>query len=216
MDHTPLFVFPRWSNKAVIWLILCLLILPFYAAALITYALDPVTLNSNYQPKQPIAYSHAQHVSQLGIDCRYCHSTVEKAAFAAVPTTDSCLNCHKTIRPNSDKLRLLHTPDKPILWQRVHMLPDYVYFNHSSHINALVSCLECHGNINRMETVYQAEPLNMAWCLQCHPSPEDKLRPQDRITDLEWKPPTPRAEFGKKLKQQYYINPNTDCVTCHR
>lgn len=237
MDAKPLFVFPRWSNKAVMGLVVCLLILPFYAAAFIGYALDPVTLNSNYQPKQPIAYSHAQHVGELGMDCRYCHNTVEHAGFAAVPPTETCMNCHKAIRPNSDKLQALRdsygTGDpalagKPIPWNRVHMLPDYVYFNHAAHVNASVSCVECHGNINRMDNVFQTQPLNMAWCLQCHREPESKLRPLDQVTNLEWQPdvisgtyadmtiPQARAELGKKLKEQYHVNPNTDCVTCHR
>ena len=227
MDHTPLFVFPKWSNPVVVGLIVCLLILPFYAAAFIGYALDPVTLNANYQPRQPIAYSHALHVGQLGIDCRYCHNTVEKAGFAAVPPTESCMNCHKAIRPNSDKLQALRNsygtgggdPARvggPILWERVHMLPDYVSFNHAAHVNAAVSCVECHSKVNRMEVVYQAEPLNMAWCLQCHRAPESKLRPRDQVTDLEWKPETARVELGKKLKKLYHVNPVTDCVTCHR
>jgi len=223
-----LFVFPRWTNKAVLGLILALTILPLYALALIAYALDPVTLNSNYQPKQPIPFQHALHVGQLGIDCRYCHNTVEKAAFSAVPPTETCLNCHKNVRPNSVNLKALRdsfgTGDpakagKPIPWQRVHMLPDYVYFNHAAHISAAVSCFECHGNINRMEETYQAQPLNMAWCLQCHRNPEPKLRPLDKLTDLEWPPPTSpkaRTELGKKLKTQYHVNPTTDCVTCHR
>jgi len=223
MDTTskPLFLFPRWTNKAVLGLILCLAFLPFYAVVFIGYALDPVTLNSNYQPNQPIAYSHAQHVGQLGIDCRYCHNTVEKAAFAAVPPTETCLNCHHAIRPNSVKLQAFRDSagtGKPVMWNHIHMLPDYVYFNHSAHINASISCIECHGSVNRMETVFQSQPLNMAWCLQCHRDPTSKLRPRDQITDLEWKPSSSqsRVELGKKLKEKYHVSPTTDCVTCHR
>jgi len=233
MELKPLFVFPRWSNNIVLGLIVFLLVFPLYAGALITYALDPVTLNSNYQPEQPIPYSHALHAGQLGIDCRYCHNTVEKADFAAVPPTETCMNCHKAIRPNSDKLKALRdsygTGDpakkgKPIQWVRVHDLPDFVYFNHAAHVNAAVSCVECHGQIDRMDVVYQKEALNMAWCLQCHRSPEAQLRPRDKVFDLEWKPDVPegkslsevRYELGRKLKEQYHINPNVDCVTCHR
>jgi menaquinone reductase, multiheme cytochrome c subunit len=238
MDLKPLFVFPRWSNKAVLGLIVFLMGFPLFAGALVTYGLDPVTLNSNYQPVQPIPYSHALHVGQLGLDCRYCHNTVEKADFAAVPPTETCMNCHISIRSNSPLLKPLRESygkkliagddpakaGKPVPWVRVHDLPDYVFFNHSAHVNAAISCVECHGNIDRMETVYQKEPLNMAWCVQCHRAPEAHIRPRDKVFDLEWKPDVPqgktlsqvRFELGKQLKDQYHINPSTDCVTCHR
>ena len=242
MDLKPLFVFPRWSNQAVLGLIVFLLVFPLYAGALITYGLDPVTLNSGYQPKQPIPYSHKLHVGELGLDCRYCHTTVEKADFAAVPPTEVCMNCHISIRPNSDKLKALRESygqkliqgddptkaGKPIPWVRVHDLPNYVYFNHAAHVNASISCVECHGNVDRMEAVYQKEALNMAWCLQCHRSPDSYIRPRDKVTDLEWQPNVEsgpfqgmtinqaKLELGKQLKDKYHVNPSTDCVTCHR
>lgn len=227
MELKPLFVFPRWSNKLTLGLLIFLSTLPVYLGALVTYGLDPVTLNSNYMPTQPIPYSHALHVGQLGIDCRYCHNTVEKAGFAALPPTETCMNCHKAIRPNSEKLAALresYKTGKPIPWVKIHDLPDYVYFNHAAHVNAAVSCVECHGNVNHMEQVYQVAALNMAWCLQCHRDPEDKIRPRDQVTNLDWKPEVAAGQsleqakraIGKQLVAQYHINPSVDCVTCHR
>jgi hypothetical protein len=231
MDLKPLFVFPRWSNKAVFTILIVLALFPLYAGAVIGYALDPVTLNNNYMPDQPVPYSHALHVGELGMDCRYCHNTVEKAAFAAIPPTETCMNCHKAILPNSEKLKPVresYATGKPIQWKKVHPMPDYVFFNHAAHVNAAISCVECHGNVNHMETVYQAAPMNMGWCVQCHRSPEQHIRPKDKVTDLDWAPDVTQGEFkgmtikqakvalGKKLKAEYHINPNTDCITCHR
>jgi len=227
MDLKPLFVFPKWSNKVVLGLLLILATTPLYAGALIAYAFDPVTLNVGYQPVQPVPYSHALHAGQLGIDCRYCHNTVEKAGFAAIPPTETCMNCHKSIKPDSELLKPVRdswATGKPIPWLKIHDLPDYVYFNHAAHVNAAVSCVECHGNINHMEQVSQVQPLNMAWCLQCHRDPTSHIRPKDQVTNLDWVPTLKegqsiaeaKEELGKQLKEQYHINPSTDCVTCHR
>ena len=227
MELKPLFAFPKWSNKLTLGLLLFMLTLPIYLGGLVVYGLDPVTLNSGYMPTQPIPYSHALHVGQLGIDCRYCHNTVENAGFAAIPPTETCMNCHKAIRANSPQLAPLfesYKSGKPIAWIKIHDLPDYVYFNHAAHVNAAISCVECHGNINHMEQVYQVQALNMAWCLQCHRDPVDKIRPRDQVTNLDWKPPVAEGQtleqakraLGEKLKEQYHINPSVDCITCHR
>jgi hypothetical protein len=227
MDLKPLFVFPRWSNKVVLGFLIFSTIFPVIAVAFVGYALDPVTLASNYMPNQPVPYSHALHVGQLGIDCRYCHNTVEKADFAALPPTETCMNCHKSILPDSEKLKPVrdsYFTGKPVPWVRVHELPDYVYFNHSAHVSAAISCVECHGNINHMEQVYQFAPLNMGWCVQCHRDPDSHIRPKDEVTNLDWKPPVApgqtlaeaKLELGRKLRAQYHINPSTDCITCHR
>ncbi|HVS73035.1 MAG TPA: cytochrome c3 family protein [Phycisphaerae bacterium] len=231
MDFKPLFVFPRWSNKLTFGILVFLSVFPIYAATLIAYALNPTTLNDGYQPVQPVPYSHALHAGELGIDCRYCHNTVEKAGFAAIPPTETCMNCHKSIRTDSEALKPIRDSYKsglPVKWVKIHDLPDYVYFNHSAHVNAGVSCVECHGNINHMEVVYQAKPLNMAWCLQCHRDPTAHIRPKDQVTNLDWLPPgvtrdsspseitAAKRALGKKLIEQYHINPSVDCVTCHR
>jgi hypothetical protein len=273
MDLKPLFVFPRWSNTVTLSVLLVLAIFPLYAGALLGYALDPVTLNVGYAPTQPVPYSHALHVGQLGIDCRYCHNTVEKADFAAIPPTETCMNCHKAIRPNSDLLKPIresYLTGNPVPWRQVTTVPDYVYFNHAAHVNASVSCIECHGPINTMDVVYQAKPMNMAWCLQCHRDPAAHIRPKDQVTHLFWQPSADdpstvaafaeapdlaarasklgvsapatqgatgntalaqayvkkltdtqsidsvKSELGNLLKDKYHINPNTDCITCHR
>jgi len=230
MDAKPLFVFPKWSNKVILGVLLFLAIFPLYAGALIPYALDPVALHVGYMPTQPVPYSHAVHVGQLGIDCRYCHNTVENAGFAAIPPTETCMNCHTNIHPASPKLapvRESWRTGKPIEWVKVHDLPDYVYFNHAAHVNAGVSCVSCHGQVNHMEVVYQAKPLNMAWCLECHRSPEVHLRPRDKVTQLDWKPEgaenldgkaleQAKIKLGEKLRKDYHVNPNVDCVSCHR
>src|SRR3954449_4549811 len=169
------FVFPRWANKTVQLAGVVLGIAPVYLICLIWYGASPKTTDVGYEPKQPVPYSHALHAGELGIDCRYCHNTVEKAAFAAIPPTETCMNCHKAILPNSEKLRPVresYATGNPVPWKQVHRLPDYVYFNHSAHVNAAISCVECHGNVNHMVQVYQFAPLNMGWCVQCHRSPD--------------------------------------------
>jgi menaquinone reductase, multiheme cytochrome c subunit len=207
MEQKPLFVFPRWSNTATLVVLLILAVLPLYAAVLIGYGLDPVTLDDNYQPVQPVAYSHALHVGgrpgekePLGLDCRYCHNTVEQADFAALPPTETCMNCHRAIWPKSEKLTMVRDSfgsgtgtsgvkaGDPIRWRMVTTVPDYVYFNHAAHVNSGVSCVECHGNVNHMDVVYQAKPMNMAWCVQCHRDPTDRIRPRDMVTKLDWQP----------------------------
>ncbi len=227
MDLKPLFMFPKWSNKVTLGVLIVLHVLPLYLGALVAYGFDPVTLNVGYQPTQPVPYSHALHAGELGIDCRYCHNTVEKAGFAAIPPTETCMNCHKGIRATSDKLKVVresYLSGQPIPWVKVNDLPDYVYFNHAAHVNAAVSCVECHGNVNHMEVVSQEKPLNMAWCVQCHRSPESRIRPRDQVTNLDWKPAVKedqsveqaKYELGKALKDKYHVNPSVDCVTCHR
>ncbi len=164
-------------------------------------------------------YSHALHAGELGIDCRYCHNTVERAAYAAVPPTATCMNCHATIATDSDKLVLIRqsaASGAPIHWQKVHDLPDYVYFNHSAHVARGVGCVSCHGRVDKMERVYQAEKLSMGWCLDCHRDPEQHLRPQQYITDMTWVPAEDQAVLGARLRKENDINPSTDCSTCHR
>ncbi|HVT81354.1 MAG TPA: cytochrome c3 family protein [Phycisphaerae bacterium] len=273
MDLKPLFVFPRWSNTVTLCVLLFLAVFPLYGAALVGYAFDPVTLNQNYQPVQPVPYSHKLHVGTLGIDCRYCHNTVENAGFAAIPPTETCMNCHRSILPKSEALKPIRdsfATGKPVEWRQVTTIPDYVYFNHAAHVNSGVSCVECHGPINTMEIVYQAKPMNMGWCLQCHRDPTSAIRPRGEVTHLDWQPGSEDAatlltfahapdlktrasaagikvddngtarpaeqialdlakqiemnggvkalkrEVGSILKDQYHVNPNTDCITCHR
>jgi hypothetical protein len=166
-----------------------------------------------------VPYSHALHAGELGIDCRYCHNTVEQAAHAAIPPTQTCMNCHTNIYPESPLLlpvRESYATGLPMRWVRVHDLPDYVYFNHSAHVNRGVGCAECHGRVDKMEVVYQAEPLSMGWCLDCHRNPETRLRPADKITDMAWVRDKDPRVVGGRWRPRHPVNPPEDCSTCHR
>jgi menaquinone reductase, multiheme cytochrome c subunit len=219
MESKPSLMFPKWSNKVAVGSLIFLATGPVYLGLLLAYGANPWALNVGYQPIQPVPYSHALHVGKLGLDCRYCHNTVEKAGFAALPTSEICMNCHTGILPASPKLAPIRESYKngtPVPWVKVHDIADYVYFNHSIHVNAGVGCVECHGRIDQMETVQTVKPLNMGWCLECHRNPEPSLRPKDQVTNMQWTPPAGVADLGKKLREKYHLNPNTDCVTCHR
>jgi hypothetical protein len=212
-------IFPPWTDKAVKVVGGFLGIGAVYYLVLAVYAFSPTTMNVGYQPDQPVPYSHALHAGELGIDCRYCHTTVERAEHANVPPTDTCMNCHAMIRTQSDKLvkiRESHATGEPVHWVRIHDLPDYVYFDHSAHVSKGVGCVTCHGRVDKMEKVWQAKPLNMAWCLDCHRNPEKYLRPLDKITSMDWVPEEDQTVLGARLKKLYDVNPSTDCSTCHR
>jgi menaquinone reductase, multiheme cytochrome c subunit len=215
-----LFVFPRWANKTRQIFGIALSGMPIYLTAFVTYGFSPKTTDVGYQPKQPVPYSHALHAGELGMDCRYCHTTVDQASHAAVPPTQTCMNCHKLVHPESPKLlpvRESAATSEPVEWVKVHDLPDYVYFNHSAHVTRGVGCVSCHGRVDQMEEVYQHQPLSMGWCLDCHRAPEKNLRPPAEVTNMNWKAPGGDAvAFGKTLREQNHINPPTDCSTCHR
>lgn len=214
-------LFPLWVDRAKPLLAVGAVIAPLYILGMLYYATPVVTSSKNYSPEQPVPFSHAVHAGQLGMDCRYCHTTVEDAAFAAVPPTATCMNCHAKIAPDSNKLLAVkesYATGESIPWQKIHDLPDFVYFNHSAHVTRGVSCVSCHGRIDQMEQVYQAKSLTMAWCLECHRNPDPHLRPPELVTDLAWEP-TDEAKHKatvERLKAEYNINPSTDCSTCHR
>jgi hypothetical protein len=213
------FVFPKWVNTFRVLLAAVLLGGPLYAVVLAYYGGSPRTLNVGYMPKQPVPYDHSVHVGQLGLDCRYCHNTVEDGATAAIPPTDVCMNCHARIgvdRPNIIPVKESHATGMPIEWLRVHDLPDYVYFNHSAHVTRGIGCVSCHGRVDKMEEVFQAETLTMSWCLDCHRNPEPHLRPMEFVTKMDWVPPEEPIELGRRLRKKLNINPSTDCSTCHR
>jgi len=217
------FVFPKWVNHLRPLLGFCLVAVPAYVVVVFAWGAAPRTTDVGYAPRQPVAYSHALHAGLLGLDCRYCHTNVETAAHALIPPTQVCLNCHTTIRADSPKLaplRQVYAEDgaragMPIEWVRVHDLPDYVYFDHSAHVRRGVGCVSCHGRVDNMEVVYQAEPLSMGWCLDCHRNPYRHLRPLDKVTDMTWAPVDALAE-GRRLAELYDIRPPTDCSACHR
>ncbi|MBM4361234.1 MAG: cytochrome c3 family protein [Deltaproteobacteria bacterium] len=215
------FVFPRWANKTVQVAGAVLGLAPVYLIGLIWYGASPKTTDVGYQPKQSVPYSHAKHAGELGIDCRYCHNTVEQAAHAAVPPTETCMNCHARVKTKSAKLERVRESWKTgasVEWVKVHDLPDYVYFNHSAHVTRGVGCVSCHGRVDQMVEVYQDQPLSMGWCLDCHRAPWKNLRPPSEVTNMAWKTPggeDPEA-YGKKLAEANNIHPSTDCSTCHR
>ncbi|MCP3977903.1 MAG: cytochrome c3 family protein [bacterium] len=218
-SETPL-IFPKWldSLRPVVGGVLG--VLPIYLLALAYLGGSPQTTDVGYRPEQPIPYSHRLHVGELGIDCRYCHSTVEQTAHAALPPTETCMNCHANIHTESEKLlpvRESYSSGLPVRWVRVHDLPDYVYFNHSAHVTRGVACVSCHDRVDTMEVVYQAQPLSMGWCLDCHRNPEPNLRPPEYVTQMDWQPDPNVAEHaGSHIRETYDINPSEDCSTCHR
>jgi hypothetical protein len=171
---------------------------------------------------QPIQFSHKHHVGDDGIDCRYCHTGVEVSATAGIPPTKTCMNCHSVLFNTAgylEPVRASFRDDKSIEWVRVHRLPDYVYFNHSIHINKGVGCSTCHGQVNQMPLVFQASSLEMQWCLDCHRDPEKVLRPKDQVFNMDWKAPANQAELGKKFAEERKIRTTAElssCSTCHR
>lgn len=216
-----LFYFPRWFNKAF-WIVFPLLLAgPAYMVFCFWIGFDQKTMQQNYMPDQPIEYSHALHIGKLGLDCRYCHSDVDKAGHANIPSTETCMACHVTVgtkRENLSKLRESWAAgsakeSKPIEWTKVHKLADYVYFNHSAHVTRGVGCVECHGRVDQMEKVYHYAPLSMGWCLDCHRNPEPHLRSPEFVTVMDYKP---GKDEGKQVRAKLNINPSTDCSTCHR
>ena len=217
--RSALFVFPRWTNLARPLLAITLVAAPVYLVTLVWLGASPRTQDVGYQPEQPVAYSHALHAGDLGIDCRYCHSTVETAAKAAIPPTQTCMNCHAKIRTASPKLtpiRESYATGLPVPWVRVHDLADFVYFNHSAHVRRGVGCVECHGRVDKMEVVSQVEPLSMQWCLDCHRNPDARLRPPEAVAKMDWVAPEAPAIYGRRLREAAGIKPSTDCWTCHR
>jgi hypothetical protein len=166
--------------------------------------------------EQPVPFSHKHHTTELGIDCRYCHTTVERAGFAGIPPTQTCMNCHKQIwteAPVLEPVRASWRTGESLEWTRVHDLPDFVYFNHSIHVAKGVGCTTCHGDVGSMNLTWQDATLHMEWCLDCHRNPAPNLRPRDRIFDLDWQPD---PALGEKLVEEYNVNPRVDCTTCHR
>ncbi len=189
--------FPRWTNFLPFKIAVALGVIGVGVVAGITAYWTPAYSRVQYTPDQPIPFDHSLHAGQLGMDCRYCHSHVERASHSNIPTSQTCWNCHQFVKNDSEKLAPLRAAmdpnsedytGKPIEWVRVHKVPDYAYFNHQVHVNRGISCVTCHGNVHEMEVVGQQEPMSMGWCLECHRNPEKYLRPLDQITNLDWAP----------------------------
>jgi hypothetical protein len=169
--------------------------------------------------EQPVPFSHKHHVSGIGIDCRYCHTTVEVSSFAGIPPTETCMSCHSQIwvdSPTLEPVRASFRTNRPLQWKRVHDLPDFVYFNHSIHVNKGVGCATCHGRVDQMPLMWKVNTLHMEWCLECHRQPERFVRPREQVFNMDWQPPADQLELGAKLVAEYKIQRLTDCSVCHR
>ena len=214
-------IFPRWTNQIALKIAICLGVLAVAVVGGVTYYFTPKYTRAGYMPVQPAPFSHAVHVEQLGMDCRYCHSFVEVAAHSNIPTTQACMACHTQIRATSPKLEPVRESWKtgrPVNWVRVHQVPDYAYFNHAVHVNRGVGCFSCHGAVNEMVAIFQDQSQSMAWCLACHRAPGNFLRPPSQVFNTSWKPGARgnQREAGGKFQADWEVNPPVTCGGCHR
>jgi len=183
---------------------------------------SPYVTQAGVAREQPIQFSHAHHVGDVGLDCRYCHTSVETSNFAGIPPTKTCMNCHSQLfvdSPYLEPVRSSFRTGDSLVWTRVNDLPDFVYFNHSIHVNKGVGCDTCHGKVDRMPLMWQAASLQMEWCLDCHRNPAKNLRPKDQVFNMNYEPPADQMALGNQLIQEYHIPSKqtlTDCSTCHR
>jgi hypothetical protein len=222
-------IFPRAANTlAKVSLIGALLAVAFVVWGFLTYCRSSYGTGAGVVRLQEVPFSHEHHVGVLGIDCRYCHTTVERSSYASFPPTKTCMNCHSQIWVGSQMLAPVRdsyatagtTREKSLRWQRVYNLPDYVYFDHSIHVYKGVGCTTCHGRIDEMPLTYQVPSLLMEWCLDCHRNPTPHLRRQEEIFDVKWEPPPDQAQRGKDLAENtYHLRDThflTSCTVCHR
>jgi hypothetical protein len=215
-------IFRPGANTIAKLVLACLGVVPVLAVGLAYQIVgSPYITVQNVTRNQPVPFSHEHHVGGLGLDCRYCHTSVEKARFAGMPPTETCMTCHSQIWTNAEMLGPVRTSlaeKKPIHWQRVNQLPDYVYFDHSIHVAKGVACTTCHGPIEQMKLTRQAAPLTMEWCLDCHRDPAKGIGRREDVFDPGAKPPINNDEQGRKLVAAYHIRTDhlTDCSTCHR
>lgn len=214
-------IFPKWMNRLPVVMGGGGAGLALFGTLGVAHFFSPAFTDVGYQPEQPIAYSHALHAGELGIDCRYCHVQVERSPVATVPSTQICMNCHALVKTESEQLALLresHEAKEPIQWVRVHKVPEYAYFHHAVHLNASVGCSSCHGDVASMEEVRQVETLSMGWCLECHRNPAAHIRPRDQLTNTQWQPPAGGSAdaSGGATSDDAELKPSTDCTACHR
>ncbi|HYV67349.1 MAG TPA: cytochrome c3 family protein [Myxococcales bacterium] len=216
-------LFKPWTNTAfrLALFALALLFTGGLIAGPMIYVRSPLYTQQQDPIDQPVQFDHRHHVGDEGIDCRYCHSSVEKSSFAGIPATSVCLNCHSQIWNKSPKLapvRESFFSDRPIVWNKVNKLPHFVYFNHSIHVKQGVGCVTCHGRIDQMAQVEKWAPLTMGWCLDCHRNPERFLRPREEVTSMTFTPGGEHEQLalGERLKAEYHVATRTSCTTCHR
>ncbi len=211
-------LFPKWFNRLPLRIGTGLLL---GGAALVGggwYYLTPKYSRVGYQPIQPVPYSHRTHVDQLGLDCRYCHTGVEQSWYANIPSPSVCMNCHAQVLASDARLapvRDSYKSGEPIPWVQIHRTPDFVYFNHSVHVNRGVSCVSCHGQVNQMVEVRHEKPLTMGFCLDCHRNPAPNLRPPEQVYNLAWTNAT-ALETGTRFMHDWKVHASDNCYTCHR
>ncbi|HZZ18560.1 MAG TPA: cytochrome c3 family protein [Opitutaceae bacterium] len=213
-------LFPKSINRLPLQLTIYLVLVVCVATAGVTYYMTPKYTRVGYAPIQPVPYSHAKHVGELGMDCRYCHSTIDTAG-AALPTSQTCMNCHSQVKAASPDLAIVRESfqtGKAVPWVHVHVMPSFVYFDHSIHVNRGISCVECHGKINQMDVVTQVKPMSMGFCLDCHRDPASHVREKADIFNLD--SPTIAASKGIDAARQFVhdwnIKPPQSCSGCHR
>jgi hypothetical protein len=182
---------------------------------------SPFTTMQGIPLEQPVPFSHKHHVSGLGIDCRYCHTGVETSSFAGLPPTETCMTCHSQIwrdAPMLEPVRASLRENRPLRWNRVHDLPDFVFFNHSIHMQKGIGCAECHGAVDQMPLVWKEKSLYMKWCLDCHRQPESFIRPRNEVFNMRWDRPADQPRRGAELAREYHVEKThlTDCSACHR
>ncbi len=209
-------VFPRSANVVAPISIVGAVVL--VGAVVGFFILSPMSY-SPVAPAQPMPFSHQVHVGNNGIDCRYCHATVETSAFAGLPSSQVCMNCHSEVLDQSDQLAPVRdsvSSGKPLVWNRVDRLPDYAYFDHSAHVNKGVACVTCHGQVDQMPVMVQARSLQMSWCMDCHRDPTPNIRPRDQVFNMNWQPPANFDQMRQQLIDAYHVLSKTSCSTCHR
>ena len=214
-------IFPKWTKRLPLLIVVSVLLVGGGVTAGVWYYFTPKYTRVGYQPVQPAAFSHNVHAGQLGMDCRYCHSAVEKSWYSNLPTAGLCMNCHSQVLKDDPKLALVrdsYATGKPIPWVQIHKVPEFVYFNHAVHVNRGVGCVECHGRVDQMDEVRHAQSLSMSFCIECHRDPAAKLRPPDKITDLGWQAETPEQQraLGEKFVDDWKVQPLQSCSACHR
>lgn len=212
-------IFSKWTNTLTKLLPIIFVGVVVISVFVVWYWFSPWHTDVGYQPNQPVHFSHKLHASDLGIDCMYCHRQAENSPHAGVPATETCMNCHEQ-QANKDKYSLRNLMASwqggvPIAWNRIHQMPDFVYFDHSAHINSGVSCISCHGDVSDMDQVRQTKPLSMSWCFSCHRDPKDHLRPVAEVTNMDYQ----QTDAHKRMahdKAAILQAPVVDCSGCHR
>jgi len=214
---------PSSNNVARATIIGALLVLAGTAWTVRYLQRSPYTTDVGVARAQPIAFSHEHHVGGLGIDCRYCHTSVDQTDYAGMPSTKTCMSCHSQIWNNAEMLKPVRdswSENKPIVWNKVHNLPDFAHFNHSVHVNKGIGCSTCHGQVDQMPLVWKTQSLQMAWCLDCHRNVENFIRPREEVFNMKYIPPSgsEQQKLGKQLVEKYHIADErqiTNCSPCH-